>query len=337
MPPRKQLKPHSVSFAESQQSWLRNFLEYVAHERQLALNTCFAYKNDLIKFYSWLEGRSISELTINELSKYVSFLHDSQLSPSTISRNLTTLRVFFRFLQEQGVLNRNIAELIGNQKIWARLPTVLSPGQISRLMVEPREGVDQLWIRDRAILEFCYATGCRASEVVNLKLEDVWLERACCRCIGKGSKERLVHLGDTAIKAFTQWLTLSRPVLLKIVNQQIEKEKDRTGTCKILNAKVTSPKSPNSSYAFVSRTGHKLRREALWELVKKYALRIGAPQTISPHTLRHSFATHMLQGGADLRQVQEMLGHESIATTQIYTHIDTSRLKEVYQKSHPRS
>lgn len=334
MPPRRQLTPHSANLADSQRLWLRNFLEYIAHERQLSPNTCFAYRTDLLTFYRWLGARSIPELTVQDLSDYAEVLRNSKLTPSSVARRLTALRVFFRFLQGQGVLRRNLAELLGSQKLWERLPAVLTPGQINRLLVEPREDVDELWIRDRAILEFCYATGCRASEVVNLKLEDVWLDRACCRCFGKGSKERIVHLGDAAIKAFQVWLTVSRPVLLQKAEQSLLKE----------NAFNTSTGTPNlhtltarSPYAFLSRNGKKLRREALWELVKKYALRIGAPKTISPHALRHSFATHLLQGGADLRQVQEMLGHESIATTQIYTHVETSRLRQVYRKNHPRA
>ena len=344
MPPRRRLVPHTATLADSPQSWLRIFLEYVANERRLSPNTCFAYRTDLIKFYRWLGSRSITELTVQDLSEYAVFLKESQLSPSSVARHLTSLRVFFRFLQGQGVFQRNLAELLGSQKLWERLPIVLTPGQISRLLVEPREDVDELWIRDRAILEFCYATGCRASEVVNLKLEDVWLDRACCRCFGKGSKERIVHLGDAAIDAFKIWTSESRPIILQkaemrslnddaALDVSISNVRSRTNE-KRLGKKNATVRSP---YAFVSRSGKKLRSEALWELVKKYALRIGAPKTISPHTLRHSFATHMLQGGADLRQVQEMLGHESIATTQIYTHVDTSRLKQVYRKNHPRA
>jgi integrase/recombinase XerD len=341
LPPRRRLTPRAVTLADSQQSWLRNFLEYVARERRLSPNTCLAYKSDLLKFYRWLGARSIAEITVQDLSEYAIFLRESQLTPASVSRHLTSLRVFFRFLQGEGALQRNIAELLGSQKLWKRLPAVLSPGQISRLLVEPREEVDDMWIRDRAILEFCYATGCRASEVVNLKLEDVWLDRACCRCFGKGSKERIVHLGEAAIDAFEIWLSVSRPVILQKAEQRDINDNNLTiDPRSALRDNKRSPKKASplqNPYVFVSRTGKKLRREALWELVKKYALRIGAPKTISPHTLRHSFATHMLQGGADLRQVQEMLGHESIATTQIYTHVEMSRLRRVYRKNHPRA
>lgn len=338
MPPRRQLTPHIAKVADSQRLWLRNFLEYIAHERQLSPNTCFAYRSDLIKFYHWLGSRSIPELVIQDLSEYAEELRGLNLTPSSIARKITSLRVFFRFLQSQGVLKRNLVELLGSQKLWERLPTVLSPGQIDRLLIEPQEGIDELWIRDRAILEFCYATGCRASEVVNLKLEDVWLDRSCCRCVGKGSKERIVHLGDSAIRAFQYWMRDLYPVLLRKAEINRYKEKISTQKHILKNIENNNLRTSNSQqYAFLSRSGKKFRREALWELVKKYALRIGAPSTISPHTLRHSFATHLLQGGADLRQVQEMLGHESIATTQIYTHIETTRLKQVYNQNHPRA
>ncbi|MBQ9372864.1 MAG: tyrosine recombinase [Thermoguttaceae bacterium] len=346
MPQRRTLTPKTVTLANSQRLWLRDFLRYVAYERQLAKNTCFAYRADLIRFYRWLADRSIPELTVQQLAEFPAYLRDKKLSPASIARNLTSVRVFFRFLQGEGVLHHNVAELLGSQKQWERLPSVLTPGQIDRLLVEPQSGVDEFWIRDRAILEFCYATGCRASEVVNIKLEDVWLDRACCRCFGKGSKERIVHLGESAILAFRQWLTESRPLILAKAE-----EREKVGGATSQRRTSSTPTSPrekllsrakssgtsSAAYAFLSRSGHKMRREALWELVKKYALRIGAPNSISPHSLRHSFATHLLQGGADLRQVQEMLGHESIATTQIYTHVDMSRLRAVYLKNHPRS
>lgn len=334
MPPRRTLTPQVRKIADSQPLWLKNFLEYIAHERQLSPNTCFAYRNDLIKFYRWLGTRSIPDLTIQDLSTYAAFIRASKLSPASIARNLTSLRVFFRFLQEEGVLTKNLVELLGSQKLWERLPAVLTYNQINRLMIEPRENLDEMWIRDRAILEFCYATGCRASEVVNLKLEDVWLDRSCCRCIGKGSKQRIVHLGETAIQAFNLWLTVSRPNLIQKLHDRLEKEASKSIDS---NRVFQNSFNQTTQYAFLSRNGKKLRREALWELVKKYALRIGAPKNISPHALRHSFATHLLQGGADLRQVQEMLGHESIATTQIYTHVDTTKLQQVYRRNHPRA
>ena len=400
-PPRRQLKPRVAALQPSQRSWLRSFLEYVANERQLSPNTCFAYRSDLIAFYRWLGDRSIPALSVQDLADYAAAARAENLTPASMARRLTSLRVFFRYLQTEGVLRRNPAALLGTQKNWDRVPPTLTPGQVERLLVEPRPETDALWIRDRAILEFCYATGCRASEVVNLRLDDVWLDRRACRCFGKGSKERIVPLGDGAISAFLAWTAGPRSELLLAAARRADREKrrrERAEAGSFPDAPPTPPRgesdaefrfdaqtlavatdfnddadfnarfpsAPNaetlektsnaesssrrvgrrrrrdvrpleSPFAFVSRGGRRMRREALWELVKKYALRVGAPATISPHALRHSFATHLLQGGADLRQVQEMLGHESIATTQIYTRVDMSRLRETHRRCHPRS
>ena len=399
-PPRRQLKPRVAALQPSQRSWLRSFLEYVANERQLSPNTCFAYRSDLIAFYRWLGDRSIPALSVQDLADYAAAARAENLTPASMARRLTSLRVFFRYLQTEGVLRRNAAALLGTQKNWDRVPPTLTPGQVERLLVEPRPETDALWIRDRAILEFCYATGCRASEVVNLRLDDVWLDRRACRCFGKGSKERIVPLGDGAIQAFLAWTAGQRSELLLAAARRADRDARRREKAEAasfpdapptppgreadaefrfdarslavatdFNAPQSSdfndetdfnaafPSSPTvetsprrasrrrrrevrpleSPFAFVSRGGRRMRREALWELVKKYALRVGAPPTISPHALRHSFATHLLQGGADLRQVQEMLGHESIATTQIYTRVDMSRLRETHRRCHPRS
>jgi len=188
-PPRRQLKPRVAALQPSQRSWLRSFLEYVANERQLSPNTCFAYRSDLIAFYRWLGDRSIPALSVQDLADYAAASRAENLTPASMARRLTSLRVFFRYLQTEGVLRRNAAALLGTQKNWDRVPPTLTPGQVERLLVEPRPETDALWVRDRAILEFCYATGCRASEVVNLRLDDVWLDRRACRCFGKGSKE----------------------------------------------------------------------------------------------------------------------------------------------------
>lgn len=390
-PPRRQLKPRVAALQPSQRSWLRSFLEYVANERQLSPNTCFAYRSDLLAFYRWLGDRSIPALSVQDLADYAATARAENLTPASLARRLTSLRVFFRYLQTEGVLRRNAAALLGTQKNWDRVPPTLTPGQVERLLVEPRPETDALWVRDRAILEFCYATGCRASEVVNLRLDDVWLDRRACRCFGKGSKERIVPLGDGAISAFLAWTSGPRSELLLAAARRADRERRREEAALLpptppneadaefrfdaqtlavasdsnddadfnapfpsdanvepLDPAESSPRRAGrrrrrevrpleSPFAFVSRGGRRMRREALWELVKKYALRVGAPPTISPHALRHSFATHLLQGGADLRQVQEMLGHESIATTQIYTRVDMSRLRETHRRCHPRS
>ncbi len=293
------------------QAWLDAFVSYSAGECHLSENTVAAYRRDLRRFFEWLDGRSIPELTVQDLADYTTWLHNKELAPASLARHLVSLKVFFRYLQLEGVLQDNRAELLGSQKLWQRVPQVLSPEQINRLFDSPRS-YDPFWRRDRAMLELLYATGCRASELSNLKLEDVHFDQGFCMCHGKGDKQRLVPLGARAVAAVREYLEHERPVSVK-----------RSGS--------------TPSWLLLSYRGRRLRRERIWELLKKYVQRVGAPPLVSPHTMRHSFATHMLAGGADLRQVQEMLGHASIATTQIYTHVDTSRLKAVHNQFHPRA
>ncbi|GHT11890.1 tyrosine recombinase XerC [Planctomycetales bacterium] len=300
-----------------QPSWLDGFLIYIHDELQLAANTVLAYQRDMRRFFVWLGSRSVQRLNVNILADYVDWLHKQHLAPASLARHIVSLRIFYRYLQIEGVVVDNPAELLGSQKLWERIPQVLSPGQVASLLDAPSDGVDKLWRRDRAVLEFFYATGCRVSELVHLRLHDIHLNEGYCMCTGKGNKQRLVPLGKRAIAAFERWMREERPN----VNH------------KAANTGGTRAEQP---WAFISFKGHRLRREALWEMIKKYAVRIGAPSSITPHTMRHSFATHLLAGGADLRQVQEMLGHASIATTQIYTHVDMSRLKSVHAQFHPR-
>lgn len=309
--PRKPVRPTPPKARSATRVWLDAFVQYAAGECHLAENTVAAYRRDLRRFFEWLDGRSIPTLSIRDLADYTTWLHRQELGPATLARHLVSLKVFFRYLQLEGVLQDNLAELLGSQKLWQRVPEVLSPQKINRLFESPRES-DPCWRRDRALLEMLYATGCRASEVSNLKLRDVHLDEGFSMCRGKGNKERLVPLGRRAAEAFSLYLEEERRHL----------------------AARTSPEPP---WAFLSYRGRRLRRERIWELLKKYARRVGAPASVSPHTMRHSFATHLLSGGADLRQVQEMLGHASIATTQIYTHVDAKRLKAVHKKFHPRA
>ena len=270
-----------------------------------------AYRRDLTHFFEWLRGRPIPELSIRDLADYVGWLHGRELAPASIARHIVSLKVFFRYLQLEGVMPDNRAELLGSQKLWERVPKVLSAEQLDGLFSAPGR-TDPCWRRDRALLELLYATGCRASELSNLRLRDVHLDEGFCICRGKGDKERMVPLGGRAVEAVRAYLEHERPEL--------------AARCQ-----------PAPEWVLLSYRGRRLRRERIWELLKRYALRVGAPAEVSPHTLRHSFATHVLAGGADLRQVQEMLGHASIATTQIYTHVDPARLKAVHKKFHPRA
>ncbi|MEN6459379.1 MAG: site-specific tyrosine recombinase XerD [Thermoguttaceae bacterium] len=308
---RRLLVPQPPPPAVMVKSWLDGFIAYAAGECHLAENTVAAYGRDLRRFFVWLEGRSIAQLSIRHLADYVAWLHGQQLAPASIARHIVSLKVFYRYLQLEGVVTDNPAELLGSQKLWERVPKVLSPEQIDRLLSAPHR-TDPWWRRDRALLELLYATGCRASELSGLKLHDMHLDDGYCICRGKGGKERLVPLGGRAVDAIHGYLEEERPTL-------------------------AARRRPPADWALLTYRGRRLRRERIWELVKRYAGRVGAPPDMSPHTLRHSFATHVLAGGADLRQVQEMLGHASIATTQLYTHVDLTRLKAVHRKFHPRA
>jgi integrase/recombinase XerD len=305
------LKPVPLDAQSNSKRWSEAFIEYLRTECHLADNTIAAYTRDMRRFLAWLGAKSIPGLTIQELSDFVGWLADQDLQPATIARHIVSMKMFLRYLQLEGVLKENLAELLGSQKLWQRIPNVLSPEMVERFLHAPHRS-DVLFRRDRALLEMLYATGCRASEISNMKIADVQLEEGYCKCQGKGNKQRMVPLGESAIDMLRIYLEQLRPQLVR-------------------NLRSPEP------VVFVSKSGRRLRREAIWELVKKYALVSGVPASISPHTLRHSFATHLLAGGADLRQVQEMLGHASITTTQIYTHVDQSRLKKVHLLHHPRA
>ena len=309
--PKKPLRPRPPAAKTISTSYLDSFVAYVAGECHLAENSVAAYRRDTARFFQWLQGRAVAALTIRDLADYVNWLHERKLGPTSIARHIASLRVFFRYLQLEGELVESQAELLGSQKLWERVPKVLTPAQVNRLFETPKPG-DRCWRRDRTLLELLYATGCRASELSNLKLQDVHVDEGYCVCRGKGDKQRMVPLGAKAAAAVRAYLEHERGPLAAQV-------------------------SPPPEWILLSYRGRRLRRERIWELMKRYALRGGAPPEISPHTMRHSFATHMLAGGADLRQVQEMLGHASIATTQIYTHVDPTRLKAVHRKFHPRA
>jgi len=308
---KKTLKPVAMNAGNMSKRWSEAFVEYLRTECHLADNTVAAYQRDLRRLLKWLGTKRITALTIQELSDFVGWLGDQDLQPATIARHIVSMKMFFRYLQLEGILVDNLAELLGSQKLWQRIPSVLSPDMVDRFLNAPHRR-EALYLRDRALLEMLYATGCRASEISNMKIADLQLKEGYCKCQGKGNKQRMVPLGESAAEALAEYLNTLRPALVQ---------------------HLSSPET----VVFVSKSGRRLRREAIWELVKKYALIAGVPVSISPHTLRHSFATHLLAGGADLRQVQEMLGHASISTTQIYTHVDQSRLKKVHTQFHPRA
>jgi integrase/recombinase XerD len=305
--------PRAVPRPDPDRDPIGPFLHYLMAECGVSPNTLAAYRSDITRFARWRKEHApgrLAALDVADLTGYVDYLGRCGLAPSSIGRNLASLSTFFRFLIFDGRLSENVARLLVAPVVWDRLPTVLGPQAVERLLAAPSAG-SRLGRRDRAALETLYATGCRASEVVGLRPADLDLERGMARCVGKGDKERIVPLGARARSALRDYLERDRPALVA--------------------------RRPESASIFVSRNGRPLSRVGLWRIVKAHARAAGLKGNVSPHTLRHSFATHLLAGGADLRAVQEMLGHASIATTQIYTRVELSRLREVHGKFHPRS
>jgi integrase/recombinase XerD len=285
------------------------FLNYLAVEAGLADNTLTAYRHDLGLFDRFVSGRDLSLQTLapTDIQRFLIERKDQGLSIASVARNLVAVKIFLRHLFAVGLLKRDLAGLIESPKKWRLIPRILHVQQVDALLATP--GEDDPYVgRDRAILELFYACGLRVSELCGLGLQDVRLDVGYLRCLGKGKKERIVPIGRTAIECLEEYLDTTRPRL------------DRH----------------HSSALFLSRTGRPMERTNIWRLVVKYARRMGLTGKVSPHTLRHCFATHLLQGGADLRVVQELLGHADVSTTQIYTHVDRDRLKEIHRRCHPR-
>lgn len=291
---------------------VKAFGDYLRAERGMATNTVLAYGRDMQRFAGWAATGGLTDHlrpTVRELSGYLSFLKGEGLEPATIARHLVALKVFYRFLRLEERATAATAELLNSPTLWERIPQVLSPAGVEKLLAAPQPA-DRFFRRDRALLETLYATGSRASEVVGLQLADLHLQSGFCKCTGKGNKQRVVPLGKTAVSTLRDYLDELRPKLVAAAG--------------------------DAPWVFVSRGGRRLTREMLWVLVKKYVRRAGLSDNVSPHTLRHSFATHLLAGGADLRAVQELLGHANIRTTQHYTHVDGERLRAIHRKFHPR-
>ena len=289
--------------------WVDLFLTHLRIERGLADNTTSAYGRDLSVFLNFLEKKSLSLETVGreDIEVYLRELRKT-LSARSASRALSSLRMFFRFLTAEGVREVNPARLIDSPRLDRCLPGVLSAAEVDRLLSSPAGDRPQD-LRDRAMLELLYATGLRVSELVGLKIRNVNLEAGFVRTMGKGAKERVVPIGQKAIEAVRDYLERGRPALA------------RTAT---------------GSDVFLNVRGGAMSRQGFWKLIKNHALKAGIAKHLSPHSIRHSFASHLLQGGADLRSVQSMLGHADISTTQIYTHVTRSHLKEIHEKFHPR-
>ncbi len=290
---------------------VKDFLNYLTVEAGLAENTVLAYGRDLKKFLEHCKSNnvnSLQQIKPAHIHSYMRILTAENRSESSIKRSLVAIRMFLRFAKLIGLIEDDFTATLEAPKLWQRLPTICSKQQVINLLNAPSP-VEPFYLRDRAMLELLYATGMRASELAGLKTGDLNLDIGYLRCVGKGNRERIIPLGKIAIAAASQYLAELWPKLAK-------------------------PES--GDFMLLSRTGRAMSRIEIWRLIKKYALRAGLPKNLTVHTLRHCFATHLLAGGADLRSVQEMLGHVDIATTQIYIHVDQQRLREIHRKYHPR-
>ena len=294
------------------------FLDHLAVERGVAPNTVVAYRRDLRLYLAYLTERGIADPTRvgeRDIADFLAGLREREYAPgrryssATVARVLAAVRGFHRFLVREGLASADPAEPVGTPRVSRSLPRALSQPEVERLLAAvPADGA--IGARDHAILELLYAAGLRISELTALDIDDLDLEDATVRCIGKGSKERIVPIGRAAVDAIGRYLTQSRPALAR----------QNSGAAAFLNAR-----------------GTRLTRQGCWKLLKKHAVRAELKRRISPHTLRHSFATHLLDGGADIRVVQELLGHASVSTTQVYTLVSRERLREIYESAHPRA
>jgi integrase/recombinase XerD len=292
--------------------FLKEYLSVLKLEKNLSENTLASYKNDISSFIKFVEEENLndpSEITQKNLSFFFKFLAEAGLTSSSAARYYSSLKGFFNYLFLSGYIKSNPIEKISPPKLSKNLPGVLSVNEIELILAAPSVE-DKLGLRDKAMLELFYACGVRISELISLKISDLFFKEEMIRVLGKGSKERLIPIGSSAIKWMKEYLIKSRSLLEK--------------------------KAVSENYVFLNKRGKKFSRMGVWKIVDKYVKEAGIEKPVHPHTFRHSFATHLLEGGADLRAVQEMLGHADISTTQIYTHIDREYIKQVHKDFHPR-
>lgn len=291
---------------------LTDYLHYLKIERGLAENTILSYRRDLLQYLEFIKSKQIkdwNEVDRHHIIQFLQTLKEKDRSTASISRMISSIRSFHQFLTNDQIVSTDVSIHIEIPKKGRTLPDVLSVGEVEKLLDIKEDS--PLSIRNKAMLELLYATGLRVSELINLEMNDIHLSMGFVRSVGKGSKERIVPIGKVAIEAMETYLRHARPVLVK--------------------------KNPHETKLFVNHHGKPISRQGFWKLIKKIAREQGLNKEITPHTLRHSFATHLLENGADLRSVQEMLGHSDISTTQIYTHVSKTRLKDAYKQFHPRA
>ena len=291
---------------------LEEFIYFLSVERGLSKNTLESYKRDIRSFLEYLKKNDIQDVSIASrelIVNYMQYLKENGKATSSISRNLASLRSFYQFLLQEGALEENPAQQVDPPRLEKKLPRVLSFEEVESLLEQPSDN-DSIGPRDKAMLELLYASGIRVSELVVLNVTDFNPEVGFLRCRGKGMKERIVPIGSVSIRKVQDYLTRCRPYLVK---------------------------NNDEKSLFLNQHGRRLTRQGFWKILKKYAQQANLNGAVTPHTLRHSFATHLLENGADLRSVQEMLGHSDISTTQIYTQITRRKIREIYDKTHPRA
>ncbi|NMN01423.1 site-specific tyrosine recombinase XerD [Bifidobacterium panos] len=302
---------------------MSQFLAHIDVERGLAKATVRAYESDLNRYVTWLAERGITQpddIAKQDIEDYVAFLDAAGESARSKARRLASVHEFHRFALGQHLVRDDVSASVKAPKGASRLPDVLSVDEVTRLLEavavpEKAQAADPVALRDQALLEFMYATGCRVSEAVGANLDDIDLDEKIARLLGKGSKQRLVPVGSYACSAMRRYLAQARA--------QLES--------------LAKTKTPERRAIFLNKRGHRLSRQSVWEIVKQAGQRAHIDKPLHPHTLRHSFATHLIQGGADVRTVQELLGHASVTTTQIYTHVSPENLIETYLTAHPRA
>ncbi|MGQ9644076.1 MAG: site-specific tyrosine recombinase XerD [Ignavibacterium sp.] len=294
------------------ESFLREYLATLKIEKNLSENTINSYKSDLTSFLNFITQSGIDDLSdikTTHITSFFKLLKEAGLNETSAARYFSSLKGFFKYLYKNEYIKSNPIERISPPKISRKLPEVLNVREINLILEQPNVK-DTIGLRDKAILELFYACGTRISELINIKVNDLFLSEEVIRVFGKGSKERLIPIGSSAIKWIIEYLKKSRPLLVKNIKSE--------------------------NYLFLNQRGTKFSRMGIWKIVKQYVKQAGIEKNVHPHTFRHSFATHLIEGGADLRAVQEMLGHSDISTTQIYTHIDRDYIKLVHKKFHPR-
>lgn len=288
------------------------FLNYLSVERGLSKNTIISYRHDLQAYLDYLKDKrhvsSLEKVNKNQIIDFMLSLKEAGLNASSIARRLAAIKTFYRFLIREKILKDNPTSLLESPKLWKKIPQTLTLEEIETLIAQP-DTRSMSGLRDRAIIELLYATGMRVSELSQLKVSDISMDVGFLRCLGKGNKERIIPLGRKAITSLKKYIEKARPHFLK---------------------------GHSNNILFLSRLHRRVSRQSIWKMIKKHASRCRIKKEIRPHILRHSFATHLLEGGADLRSVQEMLGHSDISTTQIYTHINKDRLKMIHRQFHPR-